>query len=192
MALVYSAEAYIGGPEVKMYDEIEPKQIKKPKVIPMPFIKDAKGSKDKIIVTEEWYVKTKKKKLAKQAKERRDIQIEMMELLGERDILRSKLSELDDSKKKDMKKIVSINVKIKDINAELEMLQKEAGINVDDLDKGTKLGRFYNKLKRNIKKKVKKAKKWIKRNRELVSGVLSVIVPILIGFVAKKLLFLVV
>lgn len=191
MGLVYSAEAYIGGPEVKMYDEKEPKQIKKPKIIPMPFIKDAPGSKDKVIVTEEWYVKTKKKKLAKQAKARRDIQIEMMELLGEKDILRSKLSELDESKKKDMKKIVSINIKIKDINAELEMLQKEAGINIDDLDKGTKLGRFCSRLKKTVKKKMKRVRKWVKRNREVVSAVLSVVVPVIIGFVTRKLLFLV-
>lgn len=189
--MVYSEDAYLYGSEVPMYDEKEPVQITKPKVIPMPFIKEAKGSKDKVIVTEDWYVKTKKKKLARLAKDKKDIQIEMMQLLGQKDILKSKLSKLDESKKKDMKKIISINVKIKDIDAELEMLQKESGIIIDELDKGSKIGRFFSRVKRSVKKKFKKVKRFCKYNSELVTGILSIVVPIFAAVIGKKLLALI-
>lgn len=188
--MVYGADKYLYGSEVPMYDDKEPVQITEPKVIPMPFIKEAKGSKDKVIVTEDWYVKAKKKKLARISKDKKDMQIEMMQLLGQRDILKSRLSKLDSSKKKDMKKIISINVRIKDIDAELAMLQKESGIIIDELDKGSKVGRFFNRLKRSVKKKFKKVKRFCKYNRELITGILGIVIPVFAGLIGKKLLAL--
>lgn len=163
------------------------KRVEEPKYIPVPFIKGCPGAEGPIIVTEDWYVNEKKKRMAKKAKERKELQIEMMQLLSQRDRLRIKLEELDPSKKKDSKKIVAINEKLKNIDAELKMLQMESGVNLEALDQGTKFGRFVGRLKRTWKRAVKKVKKFYKRNKELIIGVAAIALPALFGGLVRKL-----
>lgn len=167
---------------------VEEKIITKPKTIPMPFI-DGRTDTNKgpVVITEDWYVKCRKKELAEIAKDRKAAQIEMMQLIAERDRLRYKLGKLDMSKKRDSKIAVAMNVKIKDINAELESLQSITGININTLDKGSRLGIFVGKCKRLFHKVKKAVKKWWERNGELITGLAAIILPFIANKLVKKL-----
>ena len=162
---------------IKERHKNDPKVITEPKKVKMPFIKGVPGVRGPIIVTEDWYFKKEKKRLAKRALDKREMQIEMMELLTKKDRLRYKASSLDITKKKDAKKLVEINTKIKDINAELELLQDQSGIVISQLDRGTKISRIVGHIKTMIRKKVKAFKKFVKNNEKFIMGMLGIIVP---------------
>ena len=133
----------------------DPEVVTKPIEVPMPFIHGCPGANGPIIVTKDWYVKTEKKRLANRAKDKRIDQEEMMELLARRDRLRGKLGCLNPMKKEDAKQIVKINIKLRDLQAELEMLQHQSGINLNQLDHGSRFNRFIGRVK-NFFKRVKK------------------------------------
>lgn len=166
----------------------DPRVITTPKRVPMPFIEGCKGAKGPIIVTEDWYVKQEKKRLAKKAQEKRDMQIEMMQLISHKDRLKFKLGELDPSKKSDAKKIIAINIKIKDIEAELKVLQEQSGINLNELDHGSRLGRYVGHFKRFVRKTAKKVKRFYKRNRELIYGIAAIVLPVILTGLSNLLL----
>ena len=166
----------------------EPNIVTKPKEVPMPFIEGCKGAKGPIIVTEDWYVKAKKKELARIAQNKKDAQIEMMQLIADKDRLRYKLGKLDASRKKDSKMIVAINVKIKDIDAELKALQDIAGVNIDHLDKGSRFGRFVGKVKKVFRTVKKAVKHWYYEHEDVIKGVAAIVLPVLLSAVVKKLI----
>ena len=117
-----------------------------------------------------------------------DMQREMMRLLAKQDRIRHKLGQLNPNKKKDSKKIVAYNEELKDIDAQLKMLQEQSGIKLDELDHGTKLGRFVGKIKRAWKRFTKKVKKVYERNEALIVGIASVVIPIVGGIIIKGIL----
>ena len=166
----------------------KPMQKKSKKEIPMPFIKGDGSKKRKVIITEDWYVKQKKKHAAERAMDKKDMQLEMMRLVAKRDRIRYKLGELNPHKKKDSKKIIAYNEELKDIDAQLKMLQEQSGIKLDELDHGTKLGRFVGKIKRAWKRFTKKVKKVYERNEALIVGIASVVIPIVGGIIIKGIL----
>lgn len=166
----------------------ESKTVKNPKEIPMPFIHGCKGAKEQIVVTENWYVKEKKSQLARVAENKKDAQIEMMQLIAKRDRLRYKLGKLDPSKKKDSKLIVTINIQLKDIEAELKTLQQLTGINIDKLDRGTRLGRFVGKIKKIFHKVKKVVKRWYNEYEDVIKGVLAIAIPVVVSTIAKKII----
>ena len=163
----------------------EPEIITKPKEVPMPFIEGVKGVKGPVVVTEDWYVKGKKKELARIAENKKDTQIEMMQLIAERDRLRYKLGKLDPSKKKDSKAIVVINVKLKDIDAELKALEDIAGVKIDSLDRGSRLGRFVGKIKKVFHTVKKAVKRWYRRNEDLIKGIIAIAIPVVISTLGR-------
>lgn len=163
-----------------------PEIVKEPIKIPMPVIKGVKGCRP-VIITKDWYLKMKKKQMGDIAENSKDAQIEMMKLIAERDRLRYKLGKLNPGKKKDSKMIVNINVKLKDIDAELEYLQEIAGVNIDQLDHGSKLGKFVARLKMVCNDIKKSAKKWYKKHEDKFIAVASVAIPLVLALVAKKL-----
>lgn len=166
----------------------EPKRVvKEPIEIPMPFIKGDPNVEGPLIVTEDWYVKKKKKKLTAIAREKKDMQIEMMRLLGKRDLLRDRLGKLDPGKKKDSKLIVSINIALKDIDAELSMLQEQSGIKLTELDHGTKFQRRVSMVKKKVGGFFKKVKKFFKRHSDTIMDIASVAIPIAIAIFATTL-----
>lgn len=164
------------------------KIVTKPREIPMPRIEGCPGANKIVYVTEDWYLEKKKKKQTNRAKEIRDMEIEMMKLLANRDRLRIKLGELDSANKRDSKKIVAINVKLKNIAAEIEMLERQSGIHLDELDKGSRVGRFLGNFKKAGKKLIKKAKKFFNRHSEVITTVASVLLPIIGGLLIKAFL----
>lgn len=169
--------------------ELKPLRVmKKPREIPMPRIEGCKGTRGPIFVTEDWYLEKKKEMQVERSKSVRDMQIDMMKLLAKKERLRFKLGELDPSKKSDSKMIVSINVKLKNIDAELSMLEMQSGVHLDELDKGTKLGRFVGSLKQIGRKIVKKVKKFYRKNLELLNGIASITLPVFGGFLVRKFL----
>lgn len=161
-----------------------------PKVIPMPFIQ---GTPDKgpLIVTNDWYVKEEKKKLAKQAKTKKEIQIEMMKLIAQKDQINTKLGELDPSKKKDAKKIVYCNIKLKDIDAELKMLQDQSGINLNKLEHGSKFSRFIGWFKRKWKKFKKGVKNFYNTYRDPLTTLFTVAIPAIFTGIIRGIIHLV-
>lgn len=164
----------------------DPKPVTKTVKVPMPFIHGVKGAKQPIIVTEDWALKKKRKQLKRRSEDLKEMQIEMMQLICKRDRLRRKLAELDPANKKDARRIVSYNVQLKDIDADLSMLQEQSGINLNELDHGTRLARFIGGIKRWWKRKVvKKAKKFFRENKELIVGMCSIIIPVLLSTLVK-------
>ena len=160
-------------------------RMTKPREIPMPYIDSNPNVQGPVYITNDWYYKKKKKKMVEKAKEKRDVHIEMIQLLARKDMLRIKLGELDPGKKQDSKKIAAINVDIKDIDAELEMLSWQYGINIEELDKGSRLGRFIGRLKRNVKKVVKQVKKFCEEHSEFLINLGAIILPVVATFVCK-------
>jgi hypothetical protein len=161
------------------------KRMTEPREIPMPYIDSNPNVPGPVYITEDWYFKKKKKKMINRAKEKRDVHIEMIQLLARKDMLRIKLGELDPGKKSDSKRIAAINVDIKDIDAELEMLAWQYGINLKELDKGTRLGRFIGRLKRKGKKLIKKIKRYFEDNGEFIMNMAAIILPVIGTFICK-------
>jgi len=152
----------------------------KPREIPMPYI-DTRTNNGPLVITEDWYWKQKTKQTIKRAKDKKQDHIEMIQLLARRDMLRAKLGELDIRKKKDAKKIAVINIKLKDIDAELQMLEMHSGIKVHELDKGTRFNRFVGRVKRVARNIFKKVKKYFKENGEFLLNMAAIIVPALVA-----------
>ena len=166
----------------------DPKPVTRIQKVPMPFIHGAKGVKGPIIVTEDWVLKKKKKEMKNRSEDRKEMQIEMMQLIGKRDRLKFKLGELDPGNKKDAKRIVAINIQLKDIDADLSMLQAQSGINLNNLDHGSRLARFIGGIKRWCRRKFKKVKKFFRENKELILGMISIIVPVAISTMIRILI----
>lgn len=162
-------------------------RLTKPKEIPMPYINSNPNVPGPIYVTNDWYYKKKKKKMIERAKETRDVHIEMMQLLARKDMLRIKLGKLDPSNKKDSKKIVAINVKLKDINAELEMLSWQYNIDLEELDKGSRLGRFIGRMKRKVKKITKVIRNLWEDHSDFILSIGSIILPFISTLIFKKI-----
>lgn len=191
-----ASQIYLHGSDIpKIYrerrtDDVAEKPIrsKKPeknvKVVPMPFIQ-GNPEEGPLIVTDDWYVKEEKKKFTKQAKNKKSMQIDMMQLIAQRDQLNIELGKLDPGKKKDAKKIVYINIKLKDIDAELKMLQEQSGIDLNNLEHGTRFARFVGFFKRKFHHIKKKIKKFYRTYEEPINGLIAVIIPIAIAGVFK-------
>lgn len=180
-------------PEVfRKVDRIMDKQIPKgpkkvdPFVKPMPQIKGIPGVVGPLYVTEDWYIKRKKEIAAERTKQKKDWQIEMMQLIAQKDLLRYKLGKLNPGKKKDAKRIASINIRIKDIEADIRMHEEFSGVKIEELDHGTKLGKFCGKFKW-IGKKIKKSiKKFYRKHEEIITNIASIVLPFLATFLFKK------
>lgn len=166
----------------------EPEIVTEPIEVPMPFIEGAKGVKGPLIITKDWYIKCKKKELAKLSVDLKNVQIEIMQMIAERDRLRYKIGQLDPSKKKDAMKIAALNVKLRDTIEGIDALCDLYEINLNTLDEGSKLGRFVGKLKKIYKKVRKKVKRFYKDNKELIVGIASIVIPAVLAAVVKKLL----
>lgn len=177
----YEAEQYAKEKKNKEF-------ITKPVEIPIPFIH---GDEDKgpIYVSKDWYVKKKKKQIKRNAKESKIVQIEIMQCLAKRDRLLAKLATLDPAKKKDSKKIVNINIKLKDLDLEIDALQREVGTDLNSLNHGSKFQRKWETFKKRVRKRFKKIKRWFKDNKELVLGIAAIVIPGILSLIFGKLGF---
>ena len=160
--------------------------VREPYEVPMPTIGSNPNVEGPIHMTKEEYEKRKIKQERKREKKTREAEIEIIQYLAREEMIRSKLAKLDPCKKKDSKKIAAYNIELKNLRANIEMLQDQYGIKIDSLDRGNKVSRFFARLKRKVDKVIKKVKKWYNRNNDLIIGVLGIAVPVLLsGFIAK-------
>lgn len=163
-------------------------RLTKPREIPMPYIDSNPNVNGPVYVTNDWYFKKKKKRMIEKAKEKREVHIEMIKLLARKDMLRTKLGELDPGKKRDSKKIAAINIDIKDIDAELDMLSMQYDINLKELDKGTRLGRFIGRMKRKLKKMKKVIKRYWNDNNDFIINMATIVIPVISTLIFKLIL----
>lgn len=193
-----SPEYYIPGAKVpKIFKEAdrqmnekypEPEIVTEPIEIPMPFIEGCPGVKGPLIITKDWYIKRKKKEIAKISKGQKEMQIEIMQLIAERDRIRYKIGQLNPAKKKDALKIAALNVKLRDCVEGIDALVTLADVKLDKLDHGSKLGQFIGQLKCIYKDVKKKVKKFYKRHEEVISGLANIFLPVMLAGLMKKLL----
>ncbi|MCM1215446.1 MAG: hypothetical protein NC548_13115 [Lachnospiraceae bacterium] len=169
-------------------DKENPKKeyVRKPYEVPMPTIDSNPNVEGPIHMTKEHYESEKIKQQKKRQKKTKEAEIEVIQYLAREEMIRSKLAKLDPSKKKDAKKIAAYNVELKNIRDNIEMLQMQYGVKINELDRGTKIGRFMARLKRKATKVFRKVKEWFKRNKEMVIGVAAVIIPVLLGKIVGK------
>lgn len=171
-----------------MEKEFKPLNKNKPIEKPMPRIEGVPGVQGPLYVTEDWYIEKQRKRELKRLKQQKEAQIEMINLLAQKDCLRHKIGKLDPSKKRDSKRIAAMNVRIRDIDAELRFLEIENDCKVQDIDRGTKLGRTIGHIKRFARKISKKIKKFYNRNIELINGMATMIIPVVASLTIKSLL----
>lgn len=170
----------------RIEDEKDPPEyITEPVKIPMPFIEGDPNVKGPLLITKDWYVKEKKKKIATVAKQKKELQIEMMELLARRDVIRGKLARLNPYDPKDASKIVKFNIELKDIKVQLDYMSQQTGVNITELDHGTRFSRKINEFKRRVTKKIKKVKEFFSNNMEAIVKVTIGVLPIVIGIASK-------
>lgn len=161
--------------------------VKRVKDVPMPRIAKVDGMKGPIVPFKEWYIRGKLEHLGLVAEDYRDYQEEMIENIAERDRLRFILGTLDPGSKKDMKKAVKINSELRNLECELIFLKDITGIEMDTIEKGSKLGIFYGHAARFFKRVKKSIKKFFKKHEDMISGIASVVVPTILGGVARKI-----
>lgn len=165
-----------------------PQYVKKPYEVPVPMIDSNPNVDGPLHITKGWYEKEKIKKKKARDKQKRDCELEMIQLLAMRDHLRHKLGSLNPGKKRDAKEIAAINVKLRDIQTQLSCLETESGIHIDELDHGTRVSRFIGRMKRGCKKAVKKVKRFCKRHADLFATIGAIIAPFLGSLLCKFLI----
>lgn len=171
--------------------EKEFKNNKEPRRIiekPMPRIEGTPGVEGPLYITEDWFIKKSRKRELKRLKEQKEASIEMINLLAQKDCIRNKIGQLDPSKKRNIRRIAAMNVRIKDIDAELKILETESGCKIDDIDRGSKFGRIIGRIRRFSRKAFKKVKKFYRRNEELITGMATIIIPVVSSLIVKSLL----
>ena len=129
--------------------------------------------------------KNEKKESKINVKTPKEYEIEIIQLLARMEYTTRELEKLNPGKRKDAVKIAALNVELRNMKLKLE---DESGIKINELEIGTRFGRFMMKLKsigRTIKKK---AKKFFKHNQELVTGMIAIIAPVISMIILKTVL----
>lgn len=162
--------------------------VREPYEVPMPSIQSNPNVEGPIHMTKEEYERKKIKQQRKYEKKTREAEVEIIQYLAREEMIKSKLAKLDPCKKKDSKKIAAYNIELKNLRANIEMLQEQYGIKIDSLDRGSKVSRFFARLKKKATRIVRKIKKWYERNDDLVIGVLGIALPVLISSLIAKII----
>lgn len=177
----------IGGEEIEMTKDLsvlsentEPKDKKKKK----KKRKDVKNEPDNP-------AKIKLKELKKQrklAQEKKEAELKSIELQSELEHIHSKLGTLNASKKKDAKKLAAYNIRIKEIEQELDELREKYKIEIKEIDRGSKVTNFLTKVKRGFKKFGRKFKKFFNKNAEFICTLGMTLLPVFGAFIGKGIM----
>lgn len=162
--------------------------VREPYEVPMPSIQSNPNVEGPIHMTKEEYEKRKIKQQKKREKKTREAEVEIIQYLAREEMIKSRLAKLDPCKKKDSKKIAAYNIELKNLRANIEMLQEQYGIKIDSLDRGSKVSRFFARLKKKTTRIFRKIKKWYERNDDLVIGVLGIAIPVLFSSLIAKII----
>ena len=161
----------------------------KPMIVPMKKIEHSQTFRaTPMLVTEEYRKEYYRKRAKRKTDELRRKKMKYIELLKLRDQCRKKLSTIDPFKKQS--KVAKINFTIDEVNQELTILEKDIGISIDKMDKGTKLERIVYHATESIKNTAKSIgrgiTKFFNKHGDTIKAVASVIGPIIITCIFKK------
>ena len=172
--------------------------LKKPIEMKMPIIKHCNPDaiKPPLLVTKDWYCDKLEKRVIENAKNHKLDQINIMELIIERDAIKDKLGMLDRRKPKDAKRILKLNCRLKDIQAQIEWLEAACGKN-EKVDYGSKFGRVCRRVKNVVTSACKTVKKAVSKTLKKIGDFLQfddkdwaiigqVAVVALVGIVTKN------
>lgn len=109
--------------------------------------------------------------------EKKQAEVDIIQLIARRDYLKGQLSKLNPYKRKDAIKIATINVELNNIEQAMQTLRNEYGIQRREIEQGSWASRTFNKIKTKVGNFWRKAKKFVKKNLEVILGVASIIVP---------------
>lgn len=119
--------------------------------------------------------------------ERREIRVDMVNLLAQRDRIKRKLGKLDVGKKKDSMKIAELNIELCAIDDDIKTLENISGEPAPDLNRGSGFRRFVGGVKRKVKKVCNRVKKFFNRNSEAITGISILSLPIVLSLGARLL-----
>lgn len=166
-----------------------PNKLKKNKDKPKKkdkVVKDKKVEKEK---TPEEVEKERIKAEEKRRIETKEAEINAIQYIAKKEMLKKKLVKLDPGKVKDARLIASINIELNHIDSELSTLKIKYGID-PTLNNGSRVSRFFDKIKRKGKKIWRRIKRFCKNNKNLVYGLASIILPaigsLLVSRISRK------
>ena len=127
------------------------------------------------------------KERAEYEENKRQAEVDMIQLVARREYLKNTLGKLNPGKYKDTQKIVNANIELKNIEETIASLCSEFGISDNALETGSKSSRFFNTVKRKVKNTFGKIRRFFGRNKDVILGVGSIVLP-LIGSVIASLI----
>lgn len=130
-------------------------------------------------------IRKQQKEERKAAEMKQHAEVAVIELIARKEYLLNKLDTIDINKKKSAAKVAAINIELRDINNELNRLKREFNIDIEDINEGSKVKRFFGRARHKVHKACKKTKKFFKRNSELIIGLSSVLLPFVGGIIYK-------
>jgi hypothetical protein len=137
----------------------------------------------------------KKKEEKEKAQLLRNQEDKIVELLGKKAQLHIRLDQLNRRDPHDAKELPVIQFRLRHIEEKLEELQKASGINLDNLEEGSKVGRFYqgcrrlwDKTKEIFSSCTKTVKKFFKNHARTIVKTAVMVVPITISALLFKFL----
>lgn len=169
--------------KVKSADKKAEKKAKKqddPKIAELKKLADAKKASMKA-------EKEKRRREEEAAAERHQAEVDMIQLLTRKKMLQGKLSSLNPNKKKDAIKIASINVELMDVDEAIDSIRKDYGIQMDDVNCGSKVKRFFNRIGNALRGFGRKVKKFVHNNAEVISAVITCVIPLIGSYAGAKM-----
>lgn len=101
------------------------------------------------------------------------------------EMLRKKMSSLDIRKNKDARKFAEYNIEIKDLEEEINNIEEKTGIH-ETVEKRSGFKFMINNAFDSIRKKAKQFKKFVRKNKELVAGILAIAIPSILSMLCKS------
>jgi hypothetical protein len=140
------------------------------------------------VITNDFGENDRLEKEAKKRKKDEKNRQRIYKLLTKKEFILKKLASMSLTKKKHIDEIASLNYKLETIDWELRKIQEESGLDYIKIQRGSKVQQLISY----VTKKLKRVKKFISRHwatiKNVIIGVGSVLVPILVGifFGSKK------
>lgn len=127
---------------------------------------------------------------ARREKQKKEAEVEVIQLIARKNFLTNKLEDFDPGKEKDAKKIAAINIELREIDERTNYLQQKYNIYIDSVDEGSRIGRFFRKIKEKGKRVIKKIKKFFRDddNKKLIIGIAGIVLPVIGSFIARLFL----
>ena len=160
------------------------KKKKEKKVIDFEKVKEIKEQDREKMLAEKAKRKEEKARI-KFEEEKKQAEVDIIGLVARKDYLKLSLNKLDKGRKKDAIKIVNINIEIREIEVAIESLRSKYNIPVPEIDNGSRFSRFCNTIKSGVKRAYRKVSKFFKRNKELIIGISSIVIPAIASSVAS-------